>query len=652
MNIRDMHFPLVGLENHVDGHFCRLGVWVDGDFSWTGASWNRRIDYKEDSLVTDVVLERPELALEIRIEDGVNHFHDILVRRLTVKNLAEKQREVRLFFSHDLHLYGSDKGITAYYDPAIDAVIHFKQCRYFLIGGLSGKQGLFQFAVGMTEFDGLRGTWKDAEDGELSNNPVAHGSVDSTVSLRTKVPGKGEKTLYLWIAASTSLEDLKELHGIAKERSPEALIRRTEEYTRAWVNKGEINFGDLPTDIVRMFKRSLLLIRTQIDNRGAIIASSDSDILRFNKDTYSYVWPRDGAFVAMGLDAAGYHHITRRFFEFCQRTISDAGFLYQKYHPDGSWGSTWHPWIGANHELQLPIQEDETGLVILSLWNHYDQVRDLEFVGPLYKSLICKAADFMVDYRDDDSKLPLSSYDLWEENRGVSTFTASAVYGGLRAAAMFARVFGDLERGEKYQTAAKEVKDAILRELYDEETGRFLKMLKPDGKGGFWKDRTVDSSVYGIFEFGVLPADDSKVVSTMETVESILWVKTPVGGVARYENDYYHRISQDVEKVPGNPWPICTLWLAEWYLARSKTTEDIKRAEELLLWVVGHAQESGVLPEQINPYNNEPLSVSPLTWSHSTFVLTVVEYLHKMNEINLCKLCGLPMYRRSSKKLW
>lgn len=652
LNIRDIYFPFVGMENHVDGHFCRFGVWVDGEFSWIGGSWNRRLSYKEDSLVTDVSLEKPDLSLELRVEDTVNHFHDILLRRVTVRNLAEKEREVRLFFSHDLHLYGSDKGITAFYDPRIDAVIHFKQCRYFLTSGSSGKEGLFQFAVGLTEFGGMRGTWKDAEDGDLSNNPVAHGSVDSAISLRTEIPGRGENILYYWIAAGRGLEEVIELHRIVTEKGPEQLIRRTEEYNRAWVGKSEINFGSLPSNIVQMFKRSLLLMRTQIDNRGAIIASSDSDILRFNRDTYSYVWPRDGAFVAMGLDAAGYHQITRRFFEFCGKTITENGFLYQKYHSDGSWGSTWHPWMSSKGELQLPIQEDETGLVLFSLWNHYDQVRDLEFVGPLYESLICKAADFMMNYRYQENKLPLPSYDLWEEKRGVSTFTASTVYGGLRAASRFAKIFGDLDRAEEYETAAKEVKDAILRELYDKESSRFLKMLEPDDGGVFRKDMTVDSSVYGIFEFGVLPADDPRVVSTMEAVESNLWVKTPVGGVARYQNDHYHQVSRDIEKVPGNPWPICTLWLAEWYIAKAKTTEDFKRGEELLRWVADRASDSGVLAEQINPYTNQPLSVSPLTWSHSTFVLGVVEYLHKMNEIKLCKLCGLPMYRRSSKKLW
>jgi len=224
---------------------------------------------------------------------------------------------------------------------------------------------------------------------------------------------------------------------------PDGLVRETGEYFETWVKKSEINFGTLPPEIVSMFKRSLLILRTQIDNRGGIIASCDSDILRFNKDTYSYVWPRDGAFVSMGLDAAGYFHVTQRFFNFCSKIVAEEGFLYQKYHPDGSLGSTWHPWSSSSHKFQLPIQEDETALVIYSLWSHYLQARDIEYISPLYEPLVCKAADFMVSYRDTETKLPLASYDLWEENWGISTFTTSAVFGGLKAASKLAKLFGE-----------------------------------------------------------------------------------------------------------------------------------------------------------------------------------------------------------------
>lgn len=647
MFIRDLYYPYIGMKNNVGGHFCRLGVWADNTFSWLDETWNKKLEYVEDALVTNCKLSKPAMQLELDVQDFVHHFHNILLRGITVRNTSNNQREVRLFFSHDLHVQGADSGITAFYYPQLKSVIHYKEDTYFLICGESGNEGLFEFAVGTTEFGSLAGTWKDAEDGKLSNNLVAHGSVDSTVSLRTNVPGNEERTVYLWLAAGRSLEEVKGLHQLIKNETPSRLTKASTTFYKTWAAKSDISFGNLPTKIINAFKRSLLVLRTQIDNRGGIIASSDSDILRFNKDTYNYVWPRDGAFVSMGIDAAGYFQITQRFFNFCAKAVAPEGFLYQKYHADGSWGSTWHPWSNLKLENQLPIQEDETALVLYSLWNHYYQARDLEFISPLYEPLICKAADFMVSFRDPQTNLPLPSYDLWEENFGVSTFTASTVYAGLMAASKFARLFGD-ERTEKYELATSEVKEALLKHLYDDEKGRFIKMLKPDGKGGFLKDTTIDSSVYGVFEFGVLPVDDVRVEKTMQAVESALWIKTEIGGVARYTNDYYQRVSDDIERVPGNPWFICTLWLAEWYIAK----KELDKALNLLNWVVDHASEAGLLAEQLNPYSGEPLSVSPLTWSHSTFVLTIIEYLNKLNELKLCEKCGLPLFRSKKPHLW
>src|SRR5947199_8516265 len=88
-----------------------------------------------------------------------------------------------------------------------------------------------------------------------------------------------------------------------------------------------------------------------------------------------------------------------------------------------------------------------------------------------------------------------------------------------------------------------------------------------------------------------------------------------VGGVARYENDYYHRVSNDVAAVPGNPWFICTLWLADYLITRAQTAGELKLALPIFQWTASHAFESGILAEQVNPYTNAPISVSPLTWS-------------------------------------
>jgi GH15 family glucan-1,4-alpha-glucosidase len=121
--------------------------------------------------------------------------------------------------------------------------------------------------------------------------------------------------------------------------------------------------------------------------------------------------------------------------------------------------------------------------------------------------------------------------------------------------------------------------------------------------------------------------DDSRVKASMDALHQKLWIPSTVGGMARYEEDDYYRVSRDF---PGNPWFISTLWHADYLIRRAASPEDLKEAEIILKWVVQHALPSGVLAEQIHPFTGEPLSVSPLTWSHGTFVSVTQQYLRRM----------------------
>jgi glucoamylase len=118
----------------------------------------------------------------------------------------------------------------------------------------------------------------------------------------------------------------------------------------------------------------------------------------------------------------------------------------------------------------------------------------------------------------------------------------------------------------------------------------------------------------------------------MNSVIDQLWLKTSVGGIARYENDDYYRVAKEL---PGNPWVICTLWLARWYIATASSLDELSRALNLLNWTAKHASQSGMLAEQINPHTGNPLSVSPLVWSHAEFVLAVCEYMEKQKDLSL-----------------
>ena len=97
----------------------------------------------------------------------------------------------------------------------------------------------------------------------------------------------------------------------------------------------------------------------------------------------------------------------------------------------------------------------------------------------------------------------------------------------------------------------------------------------------------------------------------MAAVAEGLWVKTSVGGLPvttriRTCGRWSGMAS------PGNPWIICTLWWAEYHIARAKAPEDLEKARRLLHWVVDHALGSGLLPEQLHPHTGSPISVTPL----------------------------------------
>ena len=647
LSIRDLYFPYVGMENHVGGHRCRFGVWVDGHFSWIDEHWQRSTAYRPDSLVSQVVLTHPALPVELTINDTVHPLYTVFLRGIAARSTDGEIHDLRLFFAQDFHVHESSHGVTALYHPEEDAVIHYRKDRYILAGARGDAPGLDQYAVGTAETRAFQGTWVDAEDGTLSRNPVAHGSVDSTIGVHARLGPDRTSALHYWLCTGTSMDDVIALHRRVREAGAGPLIDQADQVYRVWVNKSAIDFADVSPVVVDAFKRSLLVLRTQIDNRGAILGSCDSDIYSFNHDSYAYAWPRDGAFVSIGLDAAGYYGVTRRFFRFCERTITPAGYLFHKYHPDGTLGSTWHPWIDLGGAAQYPIQEDETALVLYALWNHYDRVRDIEFVISLYDPLVIPAAEFLVRYRDPGTHLPLPSYDLWEEQHGIFSFTVAAVYAGLLAASRIATLLGDTLRVARFREAADEVKAAALAHLVDEGTGRFFKAIRFDVDGSLVPDRTVDASAYGVYAFGLLPPGDPRVRATMEAVEARLGLQAGIGGVARYEMDRYQRDGDD-PGLPGNPWPICTLWLAEWYIGLG----DLPHALRLLEWVCSYATRTGLMPEQLDPLTGAPLSVSPLTWSHSTFVLTVTRYLDAVHGVRPCPTCGLSSFKGSHIRPW
>ena len=103
---------------------------------------------------------------------------NLYIKKLTVENLTDDGKEIKLFLGHHFNIYGNEIGDTAAYKPSEKGILHYKGDRYILINIRANKQfGIDQFAVGD------RDVWKDAEDGLLSGNPISQGCVGSVVEI-------------------------------------------------------------------------------------------------------------------------------------------------------------------------------------------------------------------------------------------------------------------------------------------------------------------------------------------------------------------------------------------------------------------------------------------------------------------------------------
>jgi len=633
--LADFYFPRVGMENHAAARF-RFGVWADDAVHATDEPpWQRTLEYLRDTLVTDVQLQNDSIGLRIRCYDAVDPDASVYLRKIVVRNLREEARDVKLLLHHDFALYGNRIGDTVLFDPYSQSIVQYKARRYVLIhcdGGVS------EYACGRSG----DGTWPNSGDGALSMSAIAQGAVESTIAIPLHLDANGTGTAFYWICAGRTDKEVHALNERVQNEGAAHLLARSGSHWYTWVNKGvnkgirkpSVDLDDLPDEILDLYRRSLLVIATQCDRGGAVLAANDSDIVWGHNDHYSYMWMRDSAFVCDAMDRAGFPELTKRFLLLAKEVIRDDGYFLHKYNPDGSAAPLWQPWI-RNGQTQLPIQEDETALVIWLVARHYERTRDLELLRDVYERLVVSAADFLLRFRDPQTGLPLPSYDLWEERFGVFTFTCSTVWAGLTAAAELANLFNEQERRAAYLKAASDLREAMKKHFWLEEEGRFARglVLTDASADTFELDRTVDASTFALFYFGVFPPESAAVEGTMRAIREKLWVQTDIGGVARYEDDGYHRIYDEGSRVPGNPWILCTLWLAEHVIAKATSVEELQPALDLVRWARARATPAMILPEQVDPHSGEPLSVAPLTWSHAQVVSVVHEYLESLQRL-------------------
>lgn len=552
--IRELCWPVVGAPNHLAGRKIRLGIRRDnGWFSWLGDDgWSVRQWYEGEVGVTEWT------GFGIRVLRMVEMYGSAFYQKF----YCDLDEEFMFYQAHDLRIGETDIGDTCFYVDGDDQImVHFKNdvAVAFFGRGLTGR--LDQVACGMNGVMGLEGTWRDAEDGVLSGKPIEQGSVDSVFGIRVR----GEWTAHFSVDRTVegSAEYSCVFGGLPQKlRVAEVRVRQ--------ILTSPINLDEYLNDLRsgQLVEISERVIVANSGEGGRVVAAIDSDIMENNRSNYAYVWMRDAVLTASALEEKV---DLARFVPECDHD----SFIWQKYHPLGHRGSTWHPWVG---ERSFPYQMDETALLVSYCYRTGQSLELAERWLELLEGAV------------GEDGLPRPSWDLWEERFGIHFWTSATV----------AQAFFDSGREQSGRDLV-----GAMREHFHPVEGRIPRRL---GEG------VADTSVLA----GCLWCQELRAEfldRAVEMVEQYLLMDTNCRGVARYEGDYYCRVR---EGYPGNPWVICTMWLARGYWLQGRKDE----ADDLLVWCEDLASLSGMLSEQYHPDTREPLSVCPLTWSHAEYLET------------------------------
>lgn len=576
---------------HVDGpnaiRELRLGLGGGRDTTWLdepSARWSQSWDGDASVLRTAV----SSAAGDVELVDVVDPEEPVLVRRI-------ETAPGTLVVAASPRLEGAEHGSGAYVDPGSGTIVFHRRAASLALAtapaashaDVRSRRGR---ADDVAHLPPLRGRLEVEHDGTaLVVAALGSTPAEALARARRHVAGAGDAV------ARRVRHDTALLAPIVREREQPAEAPELEPLVR----------------------RSVLVLDQLADAAtGGIVAAPELDERFVESGGYGFVWPRDLAYVVLGLLAAGRGDAASAALRWLARVQAPEGLWLHRYWTTGQLAPSW-----GLHQL------DETGAALLAAEAAFWQLEDEALDAALWPC-VRGGADFLASFLDPSTGLPKASVDLWEQHDGQHTYTAGAVAGGLRCAALAAERH-EPASARRFADAAMRVAEAIERHLWDPALGRHRRAINvaradrrgaPPGQAYARElpypnrrvesvdavDDRLDASLLGLaWPFSSPRASAASVRSSVDAVATGL--ATAGGGLMRHEGDTY---------AGGNEWPLVTLWLA---LARRALGDDDAHARALRQ-AAGRRTPLDLLPEQVSA-EGRPVWVLPLGWSHAMLLL-------------------------------
>ena len=383
-------------------------------------------------------------------------------------------------------------------------------------------------------------------------------------------------------------------------------LKETTEYWREWSRQ-----LDYDGDHAGLVKRSALVLKLlTYEPTGAIIAAPTTSLPeqiggKRNWD-YRYTWLRDSSLTLAALMNLGNFHEAHDFFHFLHRSLpQNAADFRIMYRVDGTEDLTESSLPLSGYRESRPVQVGNGAarqqqldiygelLHCMYLYFTHDQLsKRVESFERDFWPTAKTAADFVAGQWSHPGS------GIWEMRGKERRFTHSVAmcWVALDRAIKLARRFGIRHDAGPWEIEMRRIMDAVEASGYHEQQRAYVEYLS---------GQSLDASILRLPVMGVLDPRSERFSNTVDAIER----KLVKGGLV-----YRYSQAETDDGIGGKEgtFTACAFWLVETYVLQGRLEE----AERLFDYVVGHANDLGLMSEELDAVTREQLGNFPQGFTH------------------------------------
>lgn len=476
--VATLRYPDHSSNNHVGSGTLhhKIGVYSENAVHWLDdGAWKVKQAYYPGRLISRTIANNLWLDIRLEIQDYVDSELDILVRNIHVVNLSGRERHAKLFLHQSFVIDDNPNNVnTAQYLPAdtvsglsIPSITHYYGDKAFVISGqcCNRSDGFTEFSIGhFGKYDGsyMSGVWCDAADGTLASNTHEQGHTDSIIGFDvTLQPHDSMYVNYYLSAANSTTSSARNLQKFLHE-GIDVRTKKTAAHWLEWLQPAMAQIKDAVAPEHRyQIVDSLVSLRGDMGNNGAVLDSCPDDIAK--RDYTPLVYPTTAAIAATTLAQLGLDIDAARIYDFFVPIIARDNYLLPTYTATGAVGPNSYSYEQLDDTTILPINIADSAHMLLSLCRALDVVTTTRTIPAEWRKRWTKLgaplANFLADYIDPVSKLPIASYHGGNSSPELLASDTRLVYAALMAAAHVSERVKDTDGVIKYQTVAEDIRE-------------------------------------------------------------------------------------------------------------------------------------------------------------------------------------------------